>query len=200
MKSKLMQLPILILSIVLLLATAFQTASAQTSPNSPNQSPASLQIGYSFSLPVAGYADSPYVKIYASRVDTFYKTYWINRKTGAYQTPAYYDNIARFNRSSFTIEVTDSASTDVVVKARASVKGVTASATGAANSWTTIIDDSMQAGDLGGSKEFSLVDSDSDLFDGVKQDLMIILTTNAHRLEYGNAATLRRRVTLDFVP
>lgn len=189
------QIPLLILSVVIMFAALFQTASAQ---NPTNQSPNTMATGYSFTAPIAGYPDSTNVKIYANRVDTVYAKYWINRSTAAYQTPEFY-RIGYFNRSSVTIDVTDSSSTGIVVKYRTRNR---ASNGGAASAWSAaIITDSLQCLTAGGIvKEFSLVDTDSDLFDAVDVEVMFILTTNAWGVDYtaNLAGTLKRRFRINY--
>lgn len=178
----------ILLGLLVILAALPSLADAQSS-----QAPGNLQVGYSYNVPVAGYPDSTSVKAYASRIDTLYERYWINRSTGAYQTPTYY-KLGFFNRVSVSIDASDSSSTDVIIKYRHRSRGY-----GAAGSWVTALDDSAVAVANGIVKEFALVDNDSDLFDALDVEIIIILTTNAHDIEVTNAATLRRRVRLNFV-
>lgn len=177
---------------LVIFASLFTVAFGQTGANQPNQAPNSIQQGYSWSIPVAGYPDSTSVKIYASRLDTLHYKYWVNRTSGAVQT-AEYIQPGYYNRSSIVIDVTDTASTDIIVKARTRSRGY-----GAAAAWATILDDSMQCLTASGTvKEFSLVDTDSDLFDALDSEIIIILTTNAHGLDVSNT-NVRRRVRLNY--
>lgn len=189
-------IPVLLAALIVMLALP-SLGSAQ---NTANVSPNTIAAGYSFAMPVAGYPDSTNPKIYANRVDTFYAKYWINRSTAAYQSPEYY-RLGFFNRSSITIEVNDTASIAITVKYRTKKKSTSG---GAASAWSAaIITDSLQSLTAGGIvKEFSIVDTDSDLFDALDTELLIITTVNAWGLDYtANAAgTLRRRVWLNYAP
>ena len=186
----------LMLGVILAFVLFTDTASAQ---NPVNISPNTVATGYSFPMPVKQYPESTLVKIYANRVDTLYAKYWINRTSAAYQTPEFY-RLGYFNRSSVTIDVTDSSSTGIVIKYRNRNRLATG---GAASTWSTALTDSFVCVTASGTvKEFSLVDTDSDLFDALDVDVMFILTTNAWSLDYtaNLAGTLKRQVRLNYAP
>ncbi len=182
-----------LLLITFLLAMIASLGNAQIAVK---QSPNTITMGYVWDMPVSGYPDSVAPKFTPSRVDTLYSKYWINRTSGAYQSPEFY-RLGFFNRSSLTIDVNDSASVGLVVKYRTRSRGF-----GAASAWSAaIITDSLVSTTAGGIvKEWSLVDTDSDLFDAVDVELLIIVTNNAWGIDYtANAAgTLRRKVRLNY--
>lgn len=189
-----MKKSLLLITLLVALVTAF--TSAQNSTGQANTAPFSVNYGYVYPLPVKQYPESTLVKSFASRVDTFYAKYWINRTSGAYQTPEYIKNLGFFNRVSITVDVNDSMSVGLVVKHRTRSRG-----TGAASTWATTLTDSLVCTTAGGIvKEFSINDADSDLYDALDVETMIIATTNAWGLDYtGNVAgTNKRQVRLNF--
>lgn len=161
---------------------AITVITAQT-----NQSPQSQKLYYAWNIPFSGYADSTWVYANSGRVDTLYAKHW---RWGT----AEFIRVGGAKRSSLTIDVTDSMSIDVVVKSRTRSAGF-----GAASAWATIIDDSLDNSTTPSSsglvKEFSIVDSDSDLFDNIDTELMIILTCLAHQpRDTQGTAKLRARL------
>lgn len=176
---------------IVVVTMAFNVSQAQT-----NQSPNNFDLFKAYNIPVNGYPDSTSVKTFVGRIDTLYSRYWINRTSAAYQTPQYF-RVGGASRSSITLDVSDTCSIGIVVKARTRSLGF-----GAAAAWATIATDSIR--NIGSSassglvKEVSLVDTDSDLFDALDTELMIICTTNADI--HGTTGNERRRVRLNWVP
>lgn len=180
----------LLIMFVISLMVGMNTANAQ------NDAPNNFQLFKSWNIPVAGYPESTSVKTYVGRIDTLYARYWINRTNGTYQSPVFI-RVGGSNRSSITLDVNDTCSIGVVLKARTRSIGY-----GAASAWTTIATDSIRnigsAASSGLVKEVSINDTDSDLFDAVDTELMIICTTNADI--HGVSGNERRRVRLNWVP
>ena len=161
-----------------------------------NEAPNNASLFRSWSIPTGGYADSVSVKAYANRLDTLHFRYWINRTSGAYQSPVYI-RVGGASRASITLDVNDTCSVDLIVKARTRSQGY-----GAASAWTTIIDDSLQCTGASASsglvREYSITDTDSDLFDAVDTEIIIIRTVNAWTL--GSSGNERVRTRLNWVP
>ena len=182
---------IVLVSFIMMLLVMPNVAQSQV-----NEAPNNVSLFRSWAIPTAGYADSVSVKAYASRLDTLHFRYWINRTNGAYQSPVYI-RVGGASRTSITLDVTDTSSIDIVVKSRTRSQGF-----GAASAWTTILDDSLQCTGASASsglvKEFSLTDTDSDLFDAVDTEIIIIRTVNAHTL--GVSGNERVRTRLNWVP
>lgn len=158
----------------------------QASDAQVNKSPYSQNSFYSWTIPVGGYADSGAVHYWAGRLDTLPNTW--------YPTTKNYIRVGGARLSSITVDATDSSNYTIVVKSR-----VMSHDGGTAGAWTTILSDSGSSVSTGIPKEFSLRDFDSDLFDGVDQELMIILQETA----WGNhdtQLTAYRRVFLNWVP
>lgn len=180
----------LILFVVMVMAFS-NTVQAQT-----NEAPNNVALYRSWNIPVGGYSDSVLVKSYVGRVDTLFFRYWINRTSGLYQAPVFI-RVGGASRSSITMDVNDTSSTGIVVKARTRSAGY-----GAASAWATLLTDSLQctgsAASSGLVREYSIVDTDSDLFDALDTELMIICTTNAWT--HGITGNERRRVRLNWVP
>lgn len=160
-------------------------ASAQT-----NKSPKDFIFYNSWPWPSGARGDSAYVKYYVNRKDTLYDRHW-------YRGTATFLKIGGLSRSSITLDVSDTMSVGIVAKSR-----TRASATAAASAWATILTDSIQntgaASSSGLVKEFSLVDTDSDLFDAVDTEIMVILTSNAWTSDTQGTAYIRAR--LNWVP
>jgi hypothetical protein len=171
----------IVIGLMFLLAVPTNT-EAQT-----NNNPGNAKLYNSWIIPVKNYADSTAVVHYANRVDTIYAKHW---RLGT----AEFIRVGGAKRSSITVDVTDTMSVDVIVRARTRSAGY-----GAASAWATIVDDSLQnaTSSSGLVKEFSLVDSDTDLFDNVDTELMIILTHNAWTGD--TQGTAKRRVRLNWV-
>ena len=134
------------------------------------------------------------MKTFVGRVDTLFFRYWINRSNGAYQTPAFI-RVGGAERASITMDVNDTCSIGIVAKARTRSLGY-----GAASAWATVLTDSLRnigsTASSGLVKEYSITDTDSDLFDAVDTELMIICTTNADI--HGVTGNERRRVRLNW--
>jgi hypothetical protein len=186
MKSK---FAVLILVLAAMLTFGMSTAQAQTS-NAPNN----VNLFNAWNIPVKGYSDSTSVKTFVGRVDTLFFRYWIDRTSGAYQTP-YFIRVGGAERATITMDVNDTCSIGIVVKSRTRSLGY-----GAASAWGTIVTDSLRnigsTASAGLVKEFSITDTDSDLFDAVDTELMIICTTNADI--HGVTGNERRRVRLNW--
>jgi hypothetical protein len=180
---------VLILVLAVLLSLGMNTAQAQTS-GAPNN----VAQYNSWNIPVRGYADSTFVKSYSGRVDTLFFRYWINRTTGTYQAPVFI-RVGGAERASITLDVADTCSIGIVAKARTRSVGY-----GAASAWATLLTDSIRnigaTASSGLVKEFSITDTDSDLFDAVDTELMIICTTNADI--HGSSGNEYRRVRLNW--
>lgn len=145
----------------------------------------------SWQIPVKGYPDSTGVAYYTGRVDTIAYKY---HATAKYVTE-YFPFVAA-NYLSFTIDLSDTGNVGVVVKSRVPSKGY-----GAASAWATTLTDSLVNSGASASsglvKEFSLKDYDSDLFDGLDQEFMIILTHSTWGSN-DTQGTARRRVRLNW--
>jgi hypothetical protein len=180
---------VLILALAVMLTFGMNTAQAQT-----NEAPNNINLFKSWNIPVAGYADSTAVKTFSGRVDTLFFRYWINRTSGAYQTP-YFTRVGGAERVSITLDVSDTCSIGIVAKARTRSVGY-----GTSSAWATVLTDSIRnigaAASSGLVKEFSITDTDSDLFDALDTELMIICTTNADI--HGSSGNERRRVRLNW--
>lgn len=163
----------------------FGALTAQTNqPPTPNDYKSWL-------VPIKGYSDSTAVKYYTGRVDTIAYTYHATAK----YVLTYFPYVG-CNYLSFTIDLSDTGNVGVVVKSRVRTKSY-----GAAGSWATTLTDSLVNSGASASsglvKEFSLKDYDSDLFDGLDQEFMIIVTHSAWG-DNDTQGTARRRVRLNW--
>jgi len=174
-----------VIIVCLLAMLVFQPMQAQT-----NLNPNNYKLYNSWPLAVGGYSDSTSVAYYSSRVDTLgFSTHWRNGT-------AAFTKVAGAAFSSITIDATDTCDLDFVVRSRARIA---AGADSGASAWATIVTDSFAVASVNGlTREYSLKDLDSDAFDGIDQDVMIIIT----HVATGNATqgNERRRVRLNWKP
>jgi len=166
---------------MLIISTNAQPSNTPPKPNNYNK----------WSVPVKGYTDSTAVDFYTGRVDTIAYTY---HATAKYVTS--YIPYAGTKFLTFTLGVSDTGNVAILVRSR--VKSL---ATGyAAGAFATILSDSIvnsgSSASSGLTKEFSLKDGDSDLFDGFDQEFMIILTHSAWGSN-DTQGTARRRLTFN---
>lgn len=174
-----------LIAIICAVLLVFGTLAAQTNqPPTPNDYK-------KWAVPIKGYSDSTTVPFYTGRVDTLAFTYHATAKYVLTYFP-----YAATPYLSFTIGVTDTANIAVLVRSRVRSMG-----TGyAAGAFSTILTDSLvnsgASASSGISKEFSLKDLDSDLFDGLDQEFFIILTHSAWG-DNDTQGTARRKVTFN---
>lgn len=171
-----------ILFIICAVVCAFGVINAQS-----NAAPNPNNWNY-WQIPTGANYDSSSVAYHDSRVDTLFRT--ANKSAG---TRTYF-RVGGHSLSSLTFETTDSCDLDFVVKARTMQR--LASGGGAAGAWATILSDSFAVvASTGLTREYSLRDTDSDLFDGLDQEFMVIITHVAS----GNdtQGTGRRKVRLN---
>lgn len=170
-------------AIAIILAISITSAQTNQPPTPKNYN--------SWLFPIKGYGDSTAVAYYTGRVDTLAATY---HSTAKYVT-GYFRNAAA-SIITLTVDVSDTGNVKVEVKTRTRSAGY-----GAASSWSAILTDSLvntgASASSGLVKEFSLKDGDSDLFDAVDQEYMVILTHSAWGSN-DTQGTARRRVRINW--
>ena len=173
---------VLILLVVAMIAFMPVLSDAQT-----NNSPNNYRLFNAWSVPVGGYSDSTSVPYLTGRVDTLPN--WRSAKTTIVAAAA--------KLLSITFYATDTIHATVVVKTK--VRGADTS------TYTAILTDSLYnwSGTVKTNylRELSLKDGDSDLFDNLDQEFIIIIThTAVGETDYGNdtQGTAVRRVRLNW--